>query len=101
MPREPPEMSAREPKGRMGKGVGPRACGMRLRFQPSSMAKMRQHFLICVSANVRQFSAHMTKRRTGYRYLAVGARDLRRELYVTSVGCLDYAPGEAYPAGGH
>jgi AraC-like DNA-binding protein len=39
--------------------------------------------------------------RFGFRYLPVDARDIRRELYVTSVGRLAYAPGASYPVPGH
>lgn len=39
--------------------------------------------------------------RFGFTYLPVDARDIRREIYVTSVGRLAYAPGATYPVGGH
>lgn len=38
---------------------------------------------------------------TGFVYLPVGARDIRREIYVTSVGRLSYPPGAPYPVAGH
>jgi len=37
----------------------------------------------------------------GYRYLEVAPDDLRRELYVTSVGCVEYRAGDRYPESGH
>jgi AraC-like DNA-binding protein len=37
----------------------------------------------------------------GYRYLRVDMDNLRQELYVTSVGCVESAAGQPYPAPGH
>lgn len=37
----------------------------------------------------------------GFIYPPVGSADIRRDLYVTSVGHGTYAPGEAYPRAGH
>jgi AraC-like DNA-binding protein len=36
-----------------------------------------------------------------FHYLPVGNRDLRREIYVSSVGQLTYSPGDNYPVDGH
>ena len=37
----------------------------------------------------------------GFAYLPVGSREVRRELYVTSIGRLTYPPGASYPIEGH
>jgi len=37
----------------------------------------------------------------GHRYLRVDGDNLRHELYVTSVGCLDHPAGRPYPPPGH
>lgn len=37
----------------------------------------------------------------GFCYLPVSSREIRRELYVTSIGRLKYPPGAEYPAQGH
>jgi AraC-like DNA-binding protein len=40
-------------------------------------------------------------RAVGFDYLPVSSADVRREIYVTSVGRLRYAAGQAYPCPGH
>lgn len=43
----------------------------------------------------------MTSGPYGFRYLKVATEELRRELYLTSIGSLLYRPGQSYPGPGH
>ena len=37
----------------------------------------------------------------GFKYFPVSSRDIRRDIYVMSLGRLTYAPAAAYPVAGH
>jgi AraC-like DNA-binding protein len=50
-----------------------------------------------MSSSAQRARAHAS----GFLYLPVDARDIRREIYVTSVGRLSYSPGDSYPVPGH
>ena len=65
------------------------------------MVKMRHIFRICANTN-RPSNTHWMKPGSpyGYRYLQVDADNFWQELYVTTVGCLNYPAGRPYPASG-
>ncbi|MBS0663719.1 MAG: AraC family transcriptional regulator [Verrucomicrobia bacterium] len=63
---------------------------------------MRYFCLICANSTIwlRDIPA-FDFATMGYRYLEVTTEDLRRELYLTSVGHAEFRPGDLYPEHGH
>jgi AraC-like DNA-binding protein len=66
------------------------------------MVISRHLFLICAT-DLKYYSRgrDMSSFVHGFRYPQVSIANLRHELYVTAVGCLDHQPGRSYPAERH